>query len=111
MTSTFSVVYVVLYGDFTMVIAKCRFMSLGKEQMWTMSHLEDTLLAAAEKLPPDQACKSHSHLYKLTNHFSSLQPSSLFDANINNVMIHLFSKVTLFNLEFMQKIANTTNKF
>lgn len=65
-------------------------MTLGKEQMWTMSHLEETLLTAAEKLPPDQACKSHSHLYKLSNHISSA--SSSFDRKINDVMVQVFQR-------------------
>lgn len=42
-------------------------MALGKEQLWTMSQLEEALLSAAERLPPDQACKCHSHLYKLSS--------------------------------------------
>lgn len=79
-------------------------MTLGREQMWTMSHLEETLLTAAEKLPPDQACKSHSHLYKLSNHISSA--SSSFDRKINDVMVQVFAVIVIIR-EKMQKMCLT----
>uniref|UniRef100_A0A1B6FU43 BTB domain-containing protein n=1 Tax=Cuerna arida TaxID=1464854 RepID=A0A1B6FU43_9HEMI len=65
------------------------FMSLGKEQLWTMSHLEETLLSAAEKLPPDQACKCHSHLYKLTNVIHST--NSPMDIKFNEGFVEFLS--------------------
>ncbi|XP_054274768.1 uncharacterized protein LOC128994331 isoform X2 [Macrosteles quadrilineatus] len=55
------------------ILSSDMFMSCGREQLWTMSRLEEVLLSAAEKLPPDQACKCYSHLYKLLNLVDSPQ--------------------------------------
>lgn len=41
------------------------FLSLGKELSWNISRLEDSLMAATDRLPPDQACQSHTRLHNI----------------------------------------------
>jgi len=50
------------------------FLSLGKELSWNISRLEDSLMAATDRLPPDQACQSHSHLHNILTVARSSEP-------------------------------------
>nr|XP_034178164.1 uncharacterized protein LOC117603279 isoform X1 [Osmia lignaria]XP_034178173.1 uncharacterized protein LOC117603279 isoform X1 [Osmia lignaria]XP_034178179.1 uncharacterized protein LOC117603279 isoform X1 [Osmia lignaria]XP_034178184.1 uncharacterized protein LOC117603279 isoform X1 [Osmia lignaria] len=54
-----------LSDNFSGVLGNENFQSLGRELTWNISRLEDNFLAAAERLPPDQACKSYSKLHKM----------------------------------------------
>lgn len=58
-----------------------------------MSRLEEVLLSAAEKLPPDQACKCYSHLYKLLNLVDSAQAP--VELKLNEVSFQLFYPVII----------------
>ncbi|XP_026671996.1 uncharacterized protein LOC108628053 isoform X2 [Ceratina calcarata] len=54
-----------LSDNFSAVLGNENFQSLGRELTWNISRLEDNFLAAAERLPPEQACKSYSKLHKM----------------------------------------------
>ncbi|XP_068968534.1 uncharacterized protein [Bombus flavifrons] len=54
-----------LSDNFSGVLGNENFQSLGRELTWNISRLEDNFLAAAERLPPEQACKSYSKLNKM----------------------------------------------
>ncbi|CAK9797221.1 BTB/POZ domain-containing protein 8 [Anthophora quadrimaculata] len=54
-----------LSDNFAGVLGNENFQSLGRELTWNISRLEDNFLAAAERLPPEQACKSYSKLHKM----------------------------------------------
>ncbi|XP_076248847.1 uncharacterized protein LOC143188463 isoform X1 [Calliopsis andreniformis] len=54
-----------LSDNFSGVLGNENFQSLGRELTWNISRLEDNFLAAAERLPPEQACKSYSKLHKM----------------------------------------------
>ncbi|XP_076297919.1 uncharacterized protein LOC143217474 isoform X2 [Lasioglossum baleicum] len=54
-----------LSDNFSGVLGNENFQSLGRELTWNISRLEDNFLAAAEHLPPEQACKSYSKLHKM----------------------------------------------
>lgn len=43
----------------------CRFVSLGKELSWNISRLEDSIIAAVDCLPAEQACQSHTKLSRI----------------------------------------------
>lgn len=47
------------------VLNTASFQSLGREMTWNISRLEDNFLAAAERLQPEQACKSYTKLHKM----------------------------------------------
>ena len=49
-------------------------MSLGKELSWNISRLEDSLMAATDRLPPDQACQSHTRLHNILTIAQSPEP-------------------------------------
>ncbi|PSN39398.1 hypothetical protein C0J52_16579 [Blattella germanica] len=50
------------------------FLSLGKELSWNISRLEDSLMAATDRLPPDQACQSHTRLHNILTVAQSPEP-------------------------------------
>jgi hypothetical protein len=50
------------------------FLSLGKELSWNISRLEDSFMAATDRLPPDQACQSHAHLHNTLTVARSSEP-------------------------------------
>ncbi|CAL7935273.1 unnamed protein product [Xylocopa violacea] len=54
-----------LSDNFSGVLGNENFQSLGRELTWNISRLEDNFLAAAERLPPEQACKSYTKLHKM----------------------------------------------
>ncbi|XP_017787867.1 PREDICTED: uncharacterized protein LOC108570506 [Habropoda laboriosa] len=54
-----------LSDNFAGVLGNENFQSLGRELTWNISRLEDNFLAASERLPPEQACKSYSKLHKM----------------------------------------------
>ncbi|XP_031846717.1 uncharacterized protein LOC116433107 isoform X2 [Nomia melanderi] len=54
-----------LSDNFSGILGNENFQSLGRELTWNISRLEDNFLAAAEHLPPEQACKSYSKLHKM----------------------------------------------
>ncbi|KZC12106.1 BTB/POZ domain-containing protein 8 [Dufourea novaeangliae] len=54
-----------LSDNFSGVLGNENFQSLGRELTWNISRLEDNFLAAAEHLPPEQACRSYSKLHKM----------------------------------------------
>lgn len=54
-----------LSDNFSGVLGNENFQSLGRELTWNISRLEDNFLAAADRLPPEQACKSYSKLHKM----------------------------------------------
>lgn len=51
--------------NFSGVLSNDNFQALGRDLTWNISRLEDNFLAAADRLPPDQACKSYSKLNKM----------------------------------------------
>ncbi|XP_063237514.1 uncharacterized protein LOC134539417 [Bacillus rossius redtenbacheri] len=53
-----------LANNFCLVLKCDSFQALGKELSWNISRLEDSLTAAADRLPPDQACQSHAYLHR-----------------------------------------------
>ena len=56
-----------LTDNLSSVLVSSQLQGLGHEQTWNISRLEDHLLAAAERLGPEQACKSYSRLHKMLN--------------------------------------------
>jgi hypothetical protein len=50
------------------------FLSLGKELSWNISRLEDSLMAATDRLPPDQACQSYARLHSILTTAQSPEP-------------------------------------
>lgn len=54
-----------LIDNYASVIGNENFQRLDRELMWNIGRLEDHLLAAAERLPPEQACKAYSKLHKM----------------------------------------------
>ncbi|XP_012279426.1 uncharacterized protein LOC105699191 isoform X2 [Orussus abietinus] len=54
-----------LSENFSGVLGNDKFQALGRELTWNISRLEDNFLAAAERLPPEQACKSYAKLHKM----------------------------------------------
>lgn len=54
-----------LSENFAGVLGNENFQSLGREQTWNISRLEDNFLVAAEQLSLEQACKSYSKLNKM----------------------------------------------
>ncbi|XP_014216574.1 uncharacterized protein LOC106645267 [Copidosoma floridanum] len=54
-----------LTDNFASILGSDSFQSLDKEPTWNISRLEDHILAAAERLPPEQACKTYSRLDKI----------------------------------------------
>ena len=51
--------------NFAGVLGNENFQALGRDLAWNISRLEDNFLAAADRLPPDQACKSYSKINKM----------------------------------------------
>ncbi|XP_073976299.1 uncharacterized protein isoform X4 [Rhodnius prolixus] len=51
-----------LTQHFAAVITSDAFMTIGKEDAWTVTRLEETLLSASRNLSPDQACQSYRKL-------------------------------------------------
>ncbi|XP_015108754.1 uncharacterized protein LOC107035712 [Diachasma alloeum] len=54
-----------LSDNFSSVLSNDSFQALGRDLTWNISRLEDNVLAAADRLPPDQACRSYSKLFKM----------------------------------------------
>ncbi|KAI4500018.1 hypothetical protein M0802_004888 [Mischocyttarus mexicanus] len=54
-----------LSDNFAAILNSENFQSLGRDLTWNISRLEDNFLSAAERLPPEQACKSYSRLHKM----------------------------------------------
>ncbi|XP_008559989.1 uncharacterized protein LOC103580120 isoform X1 [Microplitis demolitor] len=54
-----------LSENFSSVLSNDSFQALGRDLTWNISRLEDSVLAAADRLPPDQACKSYAKLAKM----------------------------------------------
>ncbi|XP_015174495.1 PREDICTED: uncharacterized protein LOC107065377 isoform X3 [Polistes dominula] len=54
-----------LSDNFAAILNNENFQSLGRDLTWNISRLEDNFLSAAERLPPEQACKSYSRLHKM----------------------------------------------
>ncbi|GLV42643.1 uncharacterized protein CBL_03382 [Carabus blaptoides fortunei] len=50
---------------FSSVLASASFLTLGKELSWNISRLEDGLMRAAERLAPEQSCRSYSRAHRL----------------------------------------------
>ncbi|XP_063988062.1 uncharacterized protein LOC135168097 [Diachasmimorpha longicaudata] len=51
--------------NFSSVLSNDSFQALGRDLSWNISRLEDNVLASADRLPPDQACRSYSKLFKM----------------------------------------------
>ncbi|XP_020707456.2 uncharacterized protein LOC105684979 isoform X1 [Athalia rosae] len=54
-----------LSDNFSGLLGNEKFHSLGREFSWNISRIEDNILAAADRLPPEQACKSYARLHKM----------------------------------------------
>lgn len=54
-----------LSDNFAGVLGSESFQGLGRDLTWNISRLEDNFLLAAERLPPEQACKSYAKLHKM----------------------------------------------
>ncbi|KAJ9596492.1 hypothetical protein L9F63_012475 [Diploptera punctata] len=61
-------------NNFCGVLSSDSFLSLGKELSWNISRLEDSLMAATDRLPPDQACQSHTRLHNILTVTQSPDP-------------------------------------
>ncbi|XP_069696748.1 serine-rich adhesin for platelets isoform X2 [Periplaneta americana] len=61
-------------NNFCGVLSSDSFLSLGKELSWNISRLEDSLMAATDRLPPDQACQSHTRLHGILTVAQSPDP-------------------------------------
>lgn len=54
-----------LTDNFAGVLGNESFQELDRELTWNISRLQDHLLAAAQRLPPEQACRSYSKIDKM----------------------------------------------
>ncbi|GLG97151.1 Protein roadkill [Gryllus bimaculatus] len=61
-------------NNFSGVLASENFLSLGKELSWNISRLEDSIMAATDRLPPDQCCQSYSRLHQILSLARSPEP-------------------------------------
>ncbi|KAG7211468.1 hypothetical protein KM043_010748 [Ampulex compressa] len=86
-----------LSDNFAGVLGNENFQSLGRELTWNISRLEDNFLAAAERLPPEQACKSYSKLHKM------LSASQMDDPQMKLKWGPLF-------VDFLKKIQSRVEK-
>ncbi|XP_058809408.1 uncharacterized protein LOC131674636 [Phymastichus coffea] len=87
-----------LTDNFASVLGNDGFQVLDRELTWNMSRLEDHLLAAAERLPPEQACKSYSKLDKIFT-----------VAQFDNSQRAKFKSTPLF-MDLMEKIRTQVEK-
>ena len=85
-----------LTDNFSTMLANESFQSLDRELTWNISRLEDHLLAAAERLPPEQACRTYSKLDKMFNSIllDDIQPtkckwSPIFNNLMNKIRGHV----------------------
>ncbi|XP_015604321.1 uncharacterized protein LOC107272080 isoform X2 [Cephus cinctus] len=86
-----------LSENFSGVLGNEKFQALGRELTWNISRLEDNFLAAADRLPPEQACKSYSKLHKM------LATSQTDDPPSNMKWGQLF-------VDFLKKIQSRVEK-
>lgn len=56
-----------LTDNFASVLGNEQLQQLDRDMTWSVSRLQDHLLAAAERLAPEQACKSYAKLDKMLN--------------------------------------------
>ncbi|XP_049961668.1 uncharacterized protein LOC126481757 [Schistocerca serialis cubense] len=61
-------------SHFSGVLTSDSFLSLAKDSSWNISQLEDSLMAATDRLPPDQACQSYAHLHHILCAAKSSEP-------------------------------------
>lgn len=52
-------------NNFSAVLMSENFLSLGRELSWNISRLEDSIMAATDRLPPEQCCQSYSRLHQI----------------------------------------------
>lgn len=79
------------------VLVSDSFQNLGRDLTWNISRLEDNFLAASERLPPEQACKTYSKLHKM------IASSQTEDAQLRPKWGSLF-------LDFLRKIQSRVEK-
>lgn len=60
-----------LTDHFAGVLTSEQLQRIGFDQTWNVSRLEDHLMAAADRLGPEQACRSYSTLHKMLNSSST----------------------------------------
>ncbi|XP_033224067.1 uncharacterized protein LOC117177463 isoform X2 [Belonocnema kinseyi] len=86
-----------LSDSFAGVLGSESFQGLGRDLTWNISRLEDNFLLAAERLPPEQACKSYAKLHKM------LAATQLADSPLKAKWGPLF-------IDFIQRIQNRVEK-
>lgn len=82
-----------LTDNFAGVLGNESFQGLDRELTWNISRLEDHLLAAAERLPPEQACKSYAKLDKLFNSTHTSDPQRTKASSWSPLFMALMTKI------------------
>ena len=82
-----------LADNFAGVLGNEIFQGLDGELTWNISRLEDHLLAAAERLAPEQACKSYSKLDKIFADFTHLDDIHRIIIRRDSLLLDLMSKI------------------
>lgn len=59
---------------FASILASQAFMTLGQEDSWTVTRLEETLLNISKSLSPDQACQSYKRIKKILSDINNSDP-------------------------------------
>ncbi|XP_066991189.2 streptococcal hemagglutinin [Anabrus simplex] len=78
-------------NNFSGVLTSSSFMSLGKELSWNISRLEDSIMAATDRLPPEQACQSHARLHGILTAAQSAEPPP--DMQWSPTFVELLSRI------------------
>ena len=86
-----------LSDNFAGVLGSESFQGLGRDLSWNISRLEDNFLLAAERLPPEQACKSYAKLHKM------VAATQLDDSQLKVKWGPLF-------IDFLKRIQNRVEK-
>ncbi|XP_008215443.1 uncharacterized protein LOC100123317 isoform X2 [Nasonia vitripennis] len=82
-----------LTDNFASVLGNESFQGLDRELTWNISRLEDHLLAAAERLPPEQACKSYAKLDKMFNTKHTTDPQRMKTSSWSPLFMTLMTKI------------------
>ncbi|XP_043277061.1 uncharacterized protein [Venturia canescens] len=66
--------------NFSSILGNDNFQALGRDLTWNISRLEENFLAAADRLSPDQACKSYAKINKMLSSVQQHQQQPLQQA-------------------------------
>ncbi|KAF7994913.1 hypothetical protein HCN44_004385 [Aphidius gifuensis] len=82
-----------LSDNFSSILGNDNFQALGRDLTWNISRLEDNILSCADKLLPDQACKSYSRISKMISSIPS--DDSIIKPQWNFLFIELLKKIKI----------------